>query len=122
MIDHISMPVADLDRSRVFYDAALRPIQLEILETTARSAVYGTALGRHLLILHSSPRKVRVEQTFHVAFHASAKAAVDAFYLAGINAGGSDAGEPGPRLEYLPTYYAAYLEDPDGHRIEAVCR
>jgi catechol 2,3-dioxygenase-like lactoylglutathione lyase family enzyme len=124
MLDHISIPVADVGRSKGFYEAALKPLGLVVvMEVTAEQsggyagAGFGAA-GKPFFWIGtgSNPRGGT-----HVAFTAAERAAVDAFYRAAIAAGGRDNGSPGLRPHYHPNYYGAFVLDPDGNNIEAVC-
>jgi catechol 2,3-dioxygenase-like lactoylglutathione lyase family enzyme len=131
MLDHVSIPVGDFERSARFYDAALSPLGLIRIRTPEldgiRIADYG--MGDVLAFSVGAPDDAPTEGWtvvplvgMHIAFSARTRASVDAFYAAGLEAGGRDNGAPGLRPEYEPNYYAAYLIDPDGHHIEAVCR
>jgi catechol 2,3-dioxygenase-like lactoylglutathione lyase family enzyme len=128
MIDHISLPVTDMARALEFYRAALAPLGydlvLHVTRTevpaleTAEVAVLGVG-GRPDFGLRPADGPV---QPGHVAFRVPTWALVDAFHAAALAAGGRDHGSPGPRPEYrLPNYYGAFVLDPDGHNIEAVC-
>jgi catechol 2,3-dioxygenase-like lactoylglutathione lyase family enzyme len=123
MLGHLSFGVADLDRAIAFYGAALAPLGLVQVWQNASAAGYGPAGGGDILALkkQSSP-VIPPGPGFHLAFNAATHAAVDAFYSEGMRAGGTDNGRPGLRPHYGPTYYAAFLIDPDGHPIEAVCQ
>ena len=123
MLDHVSLGVTDLARSRRFYDAALRPLGLvRTLDFEDRGADYGamaTELGVEFTITREPG--ARPSAGMHVCFRAAQRAAVDAFHAAALGAGGRDDGAPGLRRHYHPDYYAAFVLDPDGHRIEAAC-
>ena len=125
MIDHLSLGVADLGRSRVFYDAALAPLGYRRLFDVDDASGYGAALPAPLreqaLPFWVGQDTGRIGLSGHVCFTAAGRAAVDAFYKAALAAGGRDNGKPGLRPIYHPNYYAAFIVDPDGHRIEAVC-
>ena len=137
MIDHMSLPVAAFARSAAFYDAALgalgyvRAMEFEHPGDGSMSIGYGPrefpcpAGGRvdpALWIVGPAKEKaVAPMPGFHVAVHAESRAAVDAFYAAALKAGGTDNGKPGLRLHYHANYYAAFVIDPDGHHVEAVC-
>ena len=125
MIDHLSLGVADLARSRAFYDAALAPLGYRRLFDLADASGYGGSLAGTLReqalpfwIGHDSNP---IGLSGHVCFKAARRAFVDAFHQAALAAGGCDNGKPGLRTVYHPHYYAAFIIDPDGHRIEAVC-
>ena len=124
MLDHLGLAVADLARSRVFYEAALRPIGIELLmEVTAAQTGHGNGLGfgangkPFFWIGDRSPASAGV----HVAFAVPTRALVDAFHTVALAAGGQDNGAPGLRPHYHPNYYGAFVLDPDGNNIEAVC-
>lgn len=124
MFDHIGFPVADIDRSRAFYSAALKPlgfgIQMEVTpDMTGGDAHVGFGPdGRPQFWIGTGlPLRGRL----HVAFSAPDRATVDAFHAAALAAGGTDNGPPGIRAHYHPDYYGAFVLDPDGHNIEAVC-
>jgi catechol 2,3-dioxygenase-like lactoylglutathione lyase family enzyme len=118
MYDHVGLKVASVEASVRFYSAALEPLGHVLSSMDASGAGFGPP-GAPALWLH------RIEKSagpgVHVAFRASSRSAVDAFYKRGIEAGGRDNGQPGLRADYSPTYYAAFLIDPDGNNVEAVC-
>ena len=120
MVDHISLGVSDLERSRAFYGAALAPLGLAAIFDFDDSTGYGRDGNPFFWIGHASD--VKPEQGLHIAFAAASHDAVHAFHAAAISAGATDNGGSGPRPQYTPTYYAAFVIDFDGHRIEAVCR
>jgi catechol 2,3-dioxygenase-like lactoylglutathione lyase family enzyme len=116
MLDHVTIIVSDLDRSKRFYEQALRPIGYSLMVEGDGSAALGA--GDHVIpdfwLRAGAPTTAT-----HVAFRAD-RAGVDAFHEAALGAGGTDNGAPGVRPHYHETYYAAYVHDPDGHNIEAV--
>ncbi|PZP43471.1 MAG: glyoxalase/bleomycin resistance/extradiol dioxygenase family protein [Azospirillum brasilense] len=125
MIDHIGIGASDYARSRHFYDEALRPLGVTALvEITPSPAnpYHGTGYGRDgrafFWLGSDGPRGTGI----HIAFAAPDRAAVDAFHAAALAAGGHDNGAPGLRPHYHPDYYGAFVLDPDGLNIEAVCR
>ena len=123
MLDHVSVGVSDLDRSRRFYDAALRPLGLvRTLDFEERGSDYGFAASQ-LGVEFTITREAGVAPVpgMHVCFRAADRDAVHAFHAAAIRAGGRDDGPPGLRTRYHGDYYAAFVLDPDGHRVEAVC-
>ena len=120
MLDHISLGVSDLERSRAFYKAALEPLGLGPIFDFDEATGYGRDGNPFFWIGGSA--NATPELGLHVAFGAASHDAVHAFHAAAMSAGAQDNGGPGPRPEYTPTYYAAFVIDPDGHRIEAVCR
>jgi catechol 2,3-dioxygenase-like lactoylglutathione lyase family enzyme len=124
MLDHVSLGVSDIARSRAFYDAALRPLGLvRIVDFRNRTgADYGAAPGSTGVEFTITEERdaITVSPGSHLCFRAPDRAAVAAFHAAALAAGGRDDGAPGPR-DYHAAYYAAFVRDPDGHRIEAVC-
>ena len=121
MLGHLSFGVADLARAMAFYDATLKPLGLERVWSSDRTAGYGPHSGNDILALFARPGQARAPGPgFHLAFNALDRAAVNAFHAAALQAGGTDAGAPGPRPQYSPSYYAAFVNDPDGHKLEAV--
>jgi len=121
--DHLSLGVRDLGRSVAFYDAALVPLGLVRLSGSARSACYGPPGFEGeapFAVIALGPDATPPEIGLHVAFAAPDRGAVDAFHAAAVAAGGVDDGPPGVRAAYDPGYYAAFIVDPDGHRLEAV--
>ncbi|TDT87664.1 catechol 2,3-dioxygenase-like lactoylglutathione lyase family enzyme [Azorhizobium sp. AG788] len=124
MIDHLGLAVSDLERSRSFYLAALGPLgatvqmQVSAQETGGHAHIgFGAAGKPSFWISDARP----VSGPLHVAFAAPDRASVDAFYATALAAGGRDNGAPGLRLHYHPNYYAAFVLDPDGNNVEAVC-
>src|SRR5579864_4849093 len=124
MIDHVSLGVADLARSRAFYDAALEPLGYRRLFNLADTSGYGLAMTAPLkeqaLPFWIGKEEGGVGLSGHVCFAAPSRAAVDRFHQIALDAGGTDNGAPGLRPHYHPNYYAAFVIDPNGHRIEAV--
>lgn len=124
MFDHIGFPVSDIARSRAFYARALAPLgmalQMEVTreQTGSYEGVAFGPPGRPLFWLGAGDA---LAGRLHVAFAAKDRRAVDAFHQAALAAGGSDNGAPGLRTHYHPNYYGAFVLDPDGHNIEAVC-
>jgi len=118
MFDHIGLKVKDLDASVRFYTAALGPLGYEATAQDELSTAFG-AKGTYTLWLYADARLAH--SLVHIAFTAGNRAAVDAFYREGLKARGRDNGPPGARTDYSPTYYAAFLFDPDGNNVEAVC-
>lgn len=123
MLDHITFSVTDIIRSKAFYDTALKPLGIRVLfEVTPEQSGGGHFMGYgeqrpYFWIAAGDGLKGRL----HVAFTANDRATVDAFYRAAIAAGGKDFGGPGLRPHYHANYYGAFVLDPDGHNIEAVC-
>jgi catechol 2,3-dioxygenase-like lactoylglutathione lyase family enzyme len=118
MYDHVGLRVGDLDISMRFYQAALAPLGHLPGPRGEGYAGLGPA-GAPALWLHRSAGSGG--SGVHVAFQANDRAAVDRFYRAGLESGGRDNGPPGVRSDYGPSYYAAFLLDPDGNNVEAVC-
>jgi len=119
MLDHVSLGVSDIDRSRKFYDQALRPLGIERLYAEGETAS-GYGVGRKAFFWIG--QKEASQTGSHVAFAAEDRATVDRFHQAALAAGGRDNGQPGLRPHYHNDYYGAFVLDPDGHNIEAVCR
>jgi catechol 2,3-dioxygenase-like lactoylglutathione lyase family enzyme len=117
MFDHIGLKVKDLDASVRFYTAALGPLGYEVTSQDETVAGLGDKGGSSLW-LYADAKRAR--SLVHVAFRVGERSAVDAFYKEGLKAGGRDNGKPGIRTDYSPTYYAAFLFDPDGNNVEAV--
>lgn len=114
MIDHVAIPVRDLEESRKFYDPLLELLGAKVVLEWPGGLLYGTDDG--MLALRESEQFTPI----HVAFKAD-RAGVHAFHERALAAGGSDNGAPGVRDEYHENYYAAFVTDPDGHNVEAVC-
>ena len=127
MIDHLGLACSDYARSRAFYERALAPLGLAVVMEVARAesgGYEGCGFGENRkpeFWLGSSPGSSAGSRPVHVAFRAADRKTVAAFYAAAIAAGGRDNGAPGLRLHYHPNYYGAFVLDPDGHNIEAVC-
>ena len=118
MYDHIGLKVQNVEASVRFYSAALGPLGHVLSSMDSAGAAFGPP-GAPALWLHYAEKAEG--RGAHVAFRAASRAAVDAFYERGVQAGGRDNGKPGLRADYSPTYYAAFLMDPDGNNVEAVC-
>jgi len=118
MYDHIGLRVKDLDASVRFYSAALAPLGHVLCSRDDSYAGLGPK-NAPALWLHASNDPAG--RGAHIAFTAGNHAAVDRFHREGLKAGGRDNGNPGPRPDYGQTYYAAFLIDPDGNNVEAVC-
>ena len=116
MYDHIGLRVKDMDASVRFYTAALAALGHVLCSRDASGAGFGPK-GEPALWLYPA----KGGPGMHVAFRAADRGAVDRFHAAGVKAGGKDNGGPGVRADYGPKYYAAFLLDPDGNNVEAVC-
>lgn len=119
MFDHISIGVRDVARSKRFYDAALGPLGYRLLSEGQDSLGYGIAKVTLWLLQTDRPVPADPRSGLHFAFRAPDIRSVGEFYIAALETGGTDNGAPGERLEYSPGYYAAYVLDPDGYRLEA---
>ena len=115
MLDHIAIGVSDLQRSRRFYEQTLLPLGMSVLLEYPGTVGIGARGKPWFWIREQRPAPV------HVAFAAPDRDTVDAFHAAALEAGGVDNGAPGPRPIYHAGYYGAFVLDPDGHNIEAVC-
>jgi catechol 2,3-dioxygenase-like lactoylglutathione lyase family enzyme len=118
MFNHVSVGTRDLERASRFYDAALGALGYKRTLSESFGNAWGVQWPEFWATLPDEGEGA-AGNGVHVAFVAASREAVDAFHAAGIAAGGSDAGAPGPR-DYTPDYYAAFLRDPDGNKIEAV--
>ncbi|HEV8390889.1 MAG TPA: VOC family protein [Dongiaceae bacterium] len=121
MLGHLSFGVADLDKAAAFYDGVLGALGYVRVWSNAEAVGYGAAGGNDKLALFARPGPASPPGAgFHLAFDAPSRASVDAFHAAALRLGGRDQGAPGTRPHYGPTYYAAFVTDPDGHKLEAV--
>ncbi len=132
MIDHMGVTVRDLQVSKAFYDAAFAPLGFAVVmsvtaEETGTSAFIGYGPSEDRRDIQAGKPSFWVSEgravtgPMHVAFLAADRAQVDAFHAAALAAGGTDNGGPGVRPHYHPNYYAAFVLDPDGRNVEAVC-
>jgi catechol 2,3-dioxygenase-like lactoylglutathione lyase family enzyme len=121
MIDHISIGVGDLARSRRFYDAVFAPLGCRCLDSGDGYLGYGAVAVQLWLYAVERPVPADTGSGLHFSFVAPSRKAVDAFHAAALAQGGRDNGAPGPRKDYGPHYYAAFVVDPDGYRLEAHC-
>ncbi len=125
IIDHVTLTVSDYARSKAFYEKALAPLGIKPLMDFGQACGFGRE--RPQFWLGSGPSSFQKAEHLqaitptHVAFVATDRSAVDAFYRAALKADGKDFGAPGVRAHYHPNYYGAFVLDPDGHDIEAVC-
>lgn len=126
MLDHLGFPVADYRRSRAFYERALAPLDFGVVMEVDRDTTGGYEgcgfgpPGRPMFWVGKSEGDAPAGG-LHIAFTANTRAQVDAFYAEALAAGGKDNGAPGMRPHYHPHYYGAFVIDPDGHNVEAVC-
>lgn len=119
MFNHVSIGVRDLKRTKRFYDAALTP--LGYLSESAGSLGYGKDAVALWISATPNPVAADANSGLHFCFDAPSRKSVDAFHAAALKSGGRDNGEPGPRPDYSADYYAGFVVDPDGYRIEAYC-
>jgi N-acetylglutamate synthase len=128
VLHHVSLGVNDIDGAARFYDAALAPLGYVRVWSDLRAGQQDQAVGYgppgsgDRLALKQVAATVVHAAGFHLAFAADSRDAVQAFHAAAIAAGGTDNGGPGWRPQYGPDYFAAFVVDPEGHRLEAVCR
>ena len=120
MIDHISVAVSDLERSARFYELALAPLGLSRLVTRPATVGFGKNYPEFWINLRAGMSPVAPESGWHICLRAKSAADVDAFHAAALSAGGSSDGAPGLRPHDRVRYYAAFVRDIDGNRIEAV--
>jgi catechol 2,3-dioxygenase-like lactoylglutathione lyase family enzyme len=120
MIDHVSVAVRDLDRAARFYEAVLATIGIARLETRTATVGFGKKYSEFWINLRREMQAVPADSGAHVCFRARTTEMVDAFHVAALVAGGSNDGAPGLRPHHGVGYYAAFIRDPDGNRIEAV--
>jgi catechol 2,3-dioxygenase-like lactoylglutathione lyase family enzyme len=122
MYSHVTLGSNDLARSRKFYDAVMAVLGHRLMFETPQVFCYGEPTGAKLFILPPfDGKEARAGNGVHAAFKVGSRAQVDAFHAAALANGGSDEGKPGLRPHYHPNYYGAYVRDPDGNKIQAVC-
>ena len=123
IIDHLNLNVTDYARAKRFYDQALAPLGIRLVMEFGgfgrERPEFWIAAGA---TSYQTPAQIKPITPVHVAFAARDRGEVDAFHAAALAAGGTDFGAPGLRPEYHPNYYGAFVRDPDGHNVEAVCR
>jgi catechol 2,3-dioxygenase-like lactoylglutathione lyase family enzyme len=120
MIDHVSIGVSDLERAARFYEATLATLGLSRLVTRPATVGFGKAYSEFWINLRANMTRVAPESGVHICLRARSTAEVDAFHAAALNAGGHSDGAPGLRPHDRVRYYAAFVIDPDGNRIEVV--
>jgi catechol 2,3-dioxygenase-like lactoylglutathione lyase family enzyme len=120
MIDHVSVSVSDLERSAIFYEAVLGALGYARLETRAATIAFGKKYSEFWINHRPWMKPVDDDSGTHIALRASSQESVDAFHAAALASGGACDGEPGLRPHHGDGYYAAFIRDPDGNRIEAV--
>ena len=121
MLDHVSIGVSDISRAGKFYDAVLQPLGYIRKSDGETSLGYGAKAIKLWILGVKRPVKPDLESGLHLCFEAPDRKSVDAFHAAALKQGGKDNGKPGVRADYSPNYYAAFVVDPDGYRIEAYC-
>jgi catechol 2,3-dioxygenase-like lactoylglutathione lyase family enzyme len=121
MIDHVSIGVRDVSAAKRFYTAALEPLGYRCLSESDSSLGYGREAISYWVNAATRPVQADKQSGLHFCFAAPTRESVRGFYAAALGAGGKDNGQPGLRKDYGPNYYAAFIVDPDGYRIEAYC-
>jgi len=127
-LDHVSIGVTSMKRAKTFYDAVLAPLGMNpVMPQSSGGQLVGVGYGENAehptfwIGLPVNGQSATMGNGVHIAFHAKTRAAVDDFYLAAMDQGGIEDGKPGVREQYHPNYYAAFVRDPDGNKIEACC-
>jgi catechol 2,3-dioxygenase-like lactoylglutathione lyase family enzyme len=121
MINHVSIGVRNLEQARRFYDAALAPLGYTCLSAGETALGYGRDAARLWVLLVERPVAPDAASGLHLCLDAPSRMGVDAFHKAAVAAGGRDNGKPGIRADYGESYYAAFVIDPEGYRLEAYC-
>ena len=121
MLDHISIGVRDIAKAKRFYDAALHPLGYECLSQGEGSLGYGQGAVAFWISTTEAPVPANPSSGLHFCLSAPTRKSVESFHAAALKSGGRDNGAPGIRADYGPNYYAAFVIDPDGYRIEACC-
>ena len=122
MYSHVTLGSNDFERSEKFYDAVMGALGHPVLFKAPSVLAYGLPAGEKLFILAPfDGNEARAGNGVHAAFKVDSRATVDAFHRAALASGGSDEGAPGLRPHYHPNYYGAYVRDPDGNKLQAVC-
>ena len=125
MLDHVSIPVSDIDNSARYYDAVLATVGFERRKERPGAIGYGPASRRapvFWILAKSDLDSANAGTGLHISFQAQDRSSVDAFYAAALSEGGQDAGKPAERPQYTQPFYGAFVLDLDGFKIEAVCR
>ena len=121
MLNHVSIGVRDIAKTKKFYDAALKPLGYKCLSEGADSLGYGRDAVAFWISVSDRPVAADAKSGLHFCFDAPTRKSVDGFHAGALGAGGKDNGKPGVRADYGPKYYAAFAIDPDGYRVEAYC-
>ena len=122
MFSHVTLGTNDFEKAEKFYDAVMGALGHPVMFKASGVLSYGTPTGEKLFILKPFDQKeAKAGNGVHAAFKVESRATVDAFHAAALANGGSDEGAPGLRPHYHPNYYGAYVRDPDGNKIQAVC-
>jgi len=126
LLDHVTLHVSNYEKSKAFYDAALAALGAKAIRAYGKACGYGRAKKPDFWIgegtaSYQKPEDIAHITPVHIAFTTHNRSEVDAFYAAAMAAGGRDFGAPGARPQYHPDYYGAFVLDPDGHNVEAVC-
>jgi catechol 2,3-dioxygenase-like lactoylglutathione lyase family enzyme len=122
MYSHVTLGSNDIARARAFYDPVMKLLGHPVLMQSAQALGYGFPAGEKLFILTPFDGKAAsVGNGVHAAFRVDDRATVDAFHATALANGGTDEGTPGLRTYYHPNYYGAYVRDPDGNKLQAVC-
>lgn len=121
MLNHVSIGVRDVAKSKTFYDATLHALGYACLSEGEGSLGYGTKAVAFWISTSKHPVPANEKSGLHFCFDAPTRKSVDAFHAAALKSGGRDNGPPGLREDYGASYYAAFVIDPDGYRIEAYC-
>jgi catechol 2,3-dioxygenase-like lactoylglutathione lyase family enzyme len=121
MFDHISIGVRDIAKTKRFYDAVLQPLGYKCLSEGETSLGYGRDAVALWILAAEHPVPAHEKSGLHFCFTAPTRKSVDSFHAAALKLGGRDNGTPGIRADYDPNYYAAFVVDPEGYRLEAFC-
>jgi catechol 2,3-dioxygenase-like lactoylglutathione lyase family enzyme len=121
ILSHVSLGTDNYPRSKAFYDPVLATLQVKCMMEFDGGAGYGREFPEFWIGPPHDGGRAAPGNGTHICFNAGSKEEVDAFHAKALAHGGTDEGKPGLRPEYMPNYYAAFVRDPDGHKIEAVC-